>query len=666
MNSLYFKKLNFSSLLLKSAMLFAISFITYKGSAQSSVSYSIGEMLAAGSGGLVLADGTIAHAEVIILGTGSPLEKNGQYNINDLGGGILNGINNNAITTGTIDDSALTIAQYAGSKRVGDFTAISAFPASVDKGRTSSYANAIGFRIWFSKPINVQQFLMIDCDGNGDNSDPNNPATNGEWFSCFGYSGTTQVLPSAITLAPGTDLASSSRTVNNDWSTLVTSKISGAATFSTMTFPRITANHNSVDPDDIQNQGLFNFTTPVDNVFFLWGIFGDVNSTPGSAQNSAVSPLVFSLYTDFGDAPDTYHTSKVNNGASHEIYNYMPGAQNSTLTLGTTVNFEATGNATTAANSDSDDGVASVVAFDCGTSTYSTTVSLLNNTGSSANLYAWVDFNQNGEFESNEIQTVTIASSTTQQSIVLNWSGIAAPTDCGTIGTSYMRLRLTFDNLADDISSAIDERSFGGASGGEVEDYKVTILPKEGSLPIQLVSFASVVANNKVLLSWTAENEIDGKYYEIERSNNGIDFTPIDKIISKNYNGNFNTYQAADLLPSNGLNFYRIKIIEKNGVVTYSKIITQRIVSNNGIHISINPNPFVDRVNINVDLQQASSIQINLVDAVGRIILAKSVKGNTGVNWINLDKLDKLPKGLYSISIKTNNGLTQKKLIKSK
>lgn len=639
-------------------LFFGLFAMFQKTSAQSAISYSIGEMLAAGPTGIILADGTVAHAEIITLNSSNIYTANhGTYNTMQMGG-LLNGVNNVNDNTGTIDDSALTIAEYNGSKRIGDFTRISAIPNTIDNGTGSKFGNAAGFRIWFSKPINVEQFLMMDCDGNGLN--PN--ATNGEWFSCFGYNNTTLVTPSAITLAPNTDLINGSHNVNPNWSALTASKISGADPITSMTFPRISSNHNNADPDDIGNQGLFDFNTPVDNIFFLWGIYGVVGTGGSAEQNSGVSPLVFSLYTDFGDAPDTYHTSKVNNGASHEIYNYIPGSQNSTLTLGSTVNFEPTGSATTAANSDSDDGVATVALFDCATSTYSTTVSLLNNTGLPANLYAWVDFNQNGEFESNEIQTVIVASSATQQTIVLNWTGIVTTKDCGTIGTSYMRLRLTFDNLTDDINTAIDERSFGGARGGEVEDYKVIMKPQD-DLPVRLVSFAAGLTENKVALSWTVSDEIDSKYYEIERSTNGLDFIVIDKIISKS-SGTVNTYQSLDVNPANGPNYYRIKMIDKNGAIQYSKIITARVASKNIANISVRPNPFIDHVDITIDQEKATPISIDIIDAVGKTIYKNTILGNAGTNRININKLSKLSVGLYVINVNTSTGTTQYKLVK--
>ncbi|MES2431950.1 MAG: GEVED domain-containing protein [Bacteroidota bacterium] len=658
MKKLYLKftqvKIGFKTIL----MVLGLFGMLQKTAAQSSISYSIGEMLAAGPAGIVLADGTVAHAEIITLNSSNVYTANhGSYNTMQMGG-LLNGVNNVNDNTGTVDDSALTITEYNGSKRIGDFTRISAIPNTIDNGTGSKFGNAVGFRIWFSKPINVEQFLMMDCDGNGQNP----TATNGEWFSCFGYNNTTLVTPSAITLAPTTDLVSGSHAVNANWSLLTDSKIPGADPITSMTFPRISSSHNNADPDDTGNQGLFDFNAPVDNIFFLWGIYGVVGTGASAEQNSGVSPLVFSLYTDFGDGPDTYHTTKVNNGASHEIYNYIPEGQNSTLTLGSGVNFEPTGNATPAANSDSDDGVASVALFDCATSNYSTTVSLLNNTGSSANLYAWVDFNQNGEFETGEVQTVTVPSSPTQQIIVLNWSGIVVPIDCGIIGTSYMRLRLTFDDLTDDISSAVDERSFGGARGGEVEDYKIVMKPQP-DLPVRLISFAAGQMQDKIALSWTVSNEIDGKYYEIEKSTNGIDFIVINKITTKSYSS-FNTYQSLDINPANGSNYYRLKMTDKSGAIQYSKIITVRVGNKIIANISVRPNPFIDHVDINIDQEKAAPIFINIVDAVGKTIYKNTIAGSAGINLINIDQLSKLSVGLYVINVNTSKGTTQFKLVK--
>lgn len=256
-------------------------------SAQTTINYSIGEILAAGPAGLVMADGTVAHAEIITLGSGNPsVPEHGQYNITSFGG-ELNGISDNNITTGTVNDQARTLAGYNNSKTVGQFTRFGAPPPSIDNGiNGAKFGNAVGFRVWFSAPIDVKQFLMVDIDGQDDNA---------EWASVFGYNGTTQVQP--VSVVTGSSITNSNRTVNNNWPALVASKIPGAAPFTTMQFPRVTSSPNTAgDPDDFRTQALFNFGTPVDNLFFLFGISGDRTGVSGM-QNIGVSPIPITSFT---------------------------------------------------------------------------------------------------------------------------------------------------------------------------------------------------------------------------------------------------------------------------------------------------------------------------------------------------------------------------------
>jgi uncharacterized repeat protein (TIGR01451 family) len=98
---------------------------------------------------------------------------------------------------------------------------------------------------------------------------------------------------------------------------------------------------------------------------------------------------------------------------------------------------------------------------------------VLNTTGSAANLYAWIDLNGDGVFKASEIQKVTLANGYSGD-VNLTWSGVNIS---GPIGSHYLRLRLTTDNLNDDTSTPnIDERSIVSASDGEVEDYSLVVL----------------------------------------------------------------------------------------------------------------------------------------------------------------------------------------------
>lgn len=202
----------------------------------------------------------------------------------------------------------------------------------------------------------------------------------------------------------------------------------------------------------------------------------------GAAINSTSEfSMCFAASSDLGDAPDSYSTLLASCGPTHVNIN-------SNLRIGATVDAEADG--VPSANADGDgadeDGLSSFPTLHVKTTSYTiSSIPVTNSTGSAATLYAWIDFNLNGVFEASEFTSVAVPS-TGSQNVNLTWN--LASFTCGSTikdGDTYMRMRLTTTALSDNAGTTnIDERCQGVAANGEVEDYKLTILPVDyGDLP---------------------------------------------------------------------------------------------------------------------------------------------------------------------------------------
>ena len=121
---------------------------------------------------------------------------------------------------------------------------------------------------------------------------------------------------------------------------------------------------------------------------------------------------------------------------------------------------------------DDEDGISSFAALTTADTSYSLSVVVTNNTGSTANLVGWIDVDDNGVFDTDEASVVTaVPSGTTASSVALNWTSL--PTDIQ-VHESYLRVRLTTDAL-----SAAE--AGGEKSDGEVEDYAITISTSAGT-----------------------------------------------------------------------------------------------------------------------------------------------------------------------------------------
>ena len=82
----------------------------------------------------------------------------------------------------------------------------------------------------------------------------------------------------------------------------------------------------------------------------------------------------------------------------------------------------------------------------------------------------------------------------------------------------------------------------------------------------------------EVKLDWTSQTETNMNTYQVQRKlDNEIDYTDRASVTSLAPNGNSNSplsYQNLDANAYTGLSYYRLKIIDKNNVVSYSNIIS--------------------------------------------------------------------------------------------
>jgi len=230
--------------------------------------------------------------------------------------------------------------------------------------------------------------------------------------------------------------------------------------------------------DDINVTYTEDVTTSVD-------IPNPLDST-GALDDGEVEDYKINVGIDYGDAPDTtngtgegdYQTTADNGGASHVIDQDLTIGTNLDADDGTLQNTDADADNTD--NTNDEDGVTFASNLEIDDTSYTATVKATNDTGSLATLVGWIDFNQNGQFESSEAVTANVPDGTDDGDVTLTWDNIAGSTTGNlsgngdlpaTIlpGTTYARFRLSTDTDFD------GDNALGAAGDGEVEDYKLTV-----------------------------------------------------------------------------------------------------------------------------------------------------------------------------------------------
>ena len=204
--------------------------------------------------------------------------------------------------------------------------------------------------------------------------------------------------------------------------------------------------------------------------------------------------------------------------------------------------------------------------------------------------------------------------------------------------------------------------------------FMVVFAPPAGPLPVTLSSFkaklkkipaaqAGQPEKQEVQLEWVVQSETDLDHYEVERSTNATNFSLL-VIVRANGSSNITTYNTMDPSPVAGLNYYRLKMVDRDGHFVYSQVIVIRITESISVTTSIKPNPFTNTLDVYITLPHITPLDIRLIDLSGHIIYSKSMKRAMGFNWCTITGLEKLPAGIYFLQVISDDNVVYDKLLK--
>ncbi|MEO8763298.1 MAG: T9SS type A sorting domain-containing protein [Ginsengibacter sp.] len=219
----------------------------------------------------------------------------------------------------------------------------------------------------------------------------------------------------------------------------------------------------------------------------------------------------------------------------------------------------------------------------------------------------------------------------------------------------YYRLKVatTYSNLSNSSCAVNNSQKIF------LKIYNVKCITLDG----RLLSFYGSIMNDKAVLRWVSQNEENLEEYEIEKSNDGINFTKAGIIAaSNNINGSAYAFNDPDKISS--VVYYRLKLVNQSkNADKYSKIITL-YNTNAPFKVSV-ANPFKNKVTMEVFLPGDGHVNFNLYDLFGRIVSKKSVVLVKGNSPVTLDDVSRLSPGIYILRTYFNNSVFQHKLFKA-
>ena len=181
-------------------------------------------------------------------------------------------------------------------------------------------------------------------------------------------------------------------------------------------------------------------------------------------------------------------------------------------------------------------------------------------------------------------------------------------------------------------------------------------------LPVELVGFeASKLSSNEISLRWTTLNEANSDYFEVLRSDDGVDFKAIDRVAAAENSLVAIDYEFRDSDPlPHQTSYYRLKIVDLDGKYEYSDVVVVRNFNEYEMSLNLFPNParkdfclFVDLVS---DIERPNAtVRIFDINGVSFLNDPQMIAGvKKGFNKLVLD-INTLPEGNYILGVFDGN-----------
>ena len=191
----------------------------------------------------------------------------------------------------------------------------------------------------------------------------------------------------------------------------------------------------------------------------------------------------------------------------------------------------------------------------------------------------------------------------------------------------------------------------------------------EETIPVELISFTAQRIDAGVDLNWKTATETNNSGFNIERSQDGENFTQIGFVNGRGTTTEITSYNYLDTEIETGKYYYRLKQTDFDGTFKYLNVVLVDVGLPKQFELSQNhPNPFNPTTTVKFQLPVDSNVRIELFNSIGQKVselLNSDLSG--GVHEVTFEG-SKLSSGIYyytmnAVSKDGNNFTSTKKMI---
>ena len=177
---------------------------------------------------------------------------------------------------------------------------------------------------------------------------------------------------------------------------------------------------------------------------------------------------------------------------------------------------------------------------------------------------------------------------------------------------------------------------------------ETNVLVQESALPVTLIHFGANAEGGDVYLSWTTTAEENADKFEVQHSKDTKEWVTLGekKAIGESL-ASVNQYRFTHSTPSEGQNYYRLKMIDRDGSYQYSQ--TRSIQWDRSEGITIYPNPTTSYFILDPTIELKELVLINQ----SGMPVATNKYQRTSANRVEVNALEA---GLYLVQVESKVG----------
>jgi hypothetical protein len=168
------------------------------------------------------------------------------------------------------------------------------------------------------------------------------------------------------------------------------------------------------------------------------------------------------------------------------------------------------------------------------------------------------------------------------------------------------------------------------------------VVGNNSQLPVGMLFFRAVKTGTTASrLSWSTAYEEQNIGFEVERSTNGQQYESIGFVQGKGTTQRISQYVFMDMSTARGLNYYRLKQMDKDGKVHYSEVRVLDMEGTMGSGMDLYPNPATSYTEV-LNKEGKEWISYRMIRTTGEVLRTGKLSGMSSTIG-----LDGIPAGIY-------------------